>query len=88
MKGQIPSVVLTLTFFPPPFILTAEKKVFFDQPHLNLTMTHASVLFMVTFQTWPLTQKPKETVFKKASCLVSLRVVCEERTKETTEAMM
>lgn len=88
MKGQIPAVVLTLTFFFPPFILTAEKKVFFDQPHLNLTMTHASVLFMVTFQTWPLTQKPKETVFKKASCLVSLRVVCEERTKETTEAMM
>lgn len=84
MKGQIPAVVLTPAFFPTPFILTAEKKVFFDQPHLNLTTTHASVLFMDTYQTWPLTQKPKETVFKMAWCLVSLHVLCEERTKETT----
>lgn len=38
MKGQIPAVVVTPAFFPFSFH-TAEKKVLFDQPFLNLTVT-------------------------------------------------
>lgn len=76
MKGQIPAVVITPAFF--PFTHSVEQRVLFDRRYLNITMSHASVLCMDTYQTWPLTQWPKETAFEMTGHVVSILVLCTE----------